>query len=141
LRWNSPVRYTARRARETLDIGGARIERGQLVVAMIAAANRDPRRYEKPEEFRVDRAQGMPLSFGWGAHACIGAELSLMEAQLLFARIAERLPGLRAAGPAVRWAENPVYCGPQRLEVTIALGARDRVASQGEPMPMSLSGT
>jgi cytochrome P450 len=134
LRFDSPVRYTGRRACADLSIGGQAISRGQLVIAMIDLANHDPARFSRPEEFRIDRDEAAPLSFGWGPHVCIGAELAHLEARVAFARILERMPSLRLAPQAFHWIDNPVYRGLARLLVhtgPVAAAPSGRVPEPG----------
>lgn len=117
LRWDSPVQYTGRRARTDFEWHGRRIARGQLVLPLIGAANRDPAAYDAPDRLQLDRAAGLPLSFGSGPHVCIGALLTLMEAECTFAALLQRWPALQLAGPAPRWLQLPLYRGLQALQV------------------------
>ena len=58
------------------EIDGIQIEEGQSVVTLIGAANRDPEKFEDPDNFLVRRDEGPPLSFASGIHYCLGANLS-----------------------------------------------------------------
>jgi cytochrome P450 len=75
-RWDPPVQHTVRRASTPLSIGGAAIDRDDLVVVVLAAAGRDPAHADEPDRFLPDRAQG-PLAFGAGAHECPGERAAL----------------------------------------------------------------
>ena len=97
LRWDSPVQYTGRRANCDFSLYGMQIRRGDLVLPVIGAANRDPERYTHPEELLLDRAVGMPLSFGSGPHVCIGATLTLIEVEAAIAGLLRRWPRLQIA--------------------------------------------
>lgn len=119
LRFDSPVQYTGRRVARDHVLHGQALKRGELVVALIGAANRDPARYERPDELDLGRASGASLSFGAGPHVCIGAALTLMEAQLLFSRLTARWPGLHLVEAPTAWSQNPVYRGLERLAVRI----------------------
>jgi cytochrome P450 len=117
LRTDPPVQSTGRHARRRLEFFGHRIERGDLVIAVLAAGNRDPRRFRDPDVFDIRRAPTPVLSFGWGIHHCLGARLATLEAEIALAQIADRFPRMRPAAPARRWptanmrafASFPVY--------------------------------
>lgn len=111
LRWDSPVQYTGRRANCDFSLYGMQIRRGDLVLPLIGAANRDPERYEDPDELRLDRQVGMPLSFGSGPHVCIGATLTLMEVEATIAALLRRWPDLQIAEEQDDWIASPLYRG------------------------------
>jgi len=111
LRYDSPVQYTGRRVTTDLMLHGQRLRRGELVLALIGAANRDPARHERPEELDVTRADPGALSFGSGVHVCLGAALTRLEAEVVFGRLLARWPGLRLAAERPSWCANPAYRG------------------------------
>ena len=115
LRWDSPVQYTGRRARSDFVLGDAPVRRGDLVVPLIGAANRDPVKYADPDSLLLDREVGMPLSFGAGPHVCIGAMLTLTELEVALARITQRWPSLQLLQGAERWIDQPLYRGLEQL--------------------------
>lgn len=117
LRYESPVQYTGRRVAADTILHGRALRRGDLVLAMIGAANRDPAVYERPDELDIARQGRAPLSFGAGPHVCIGAALSSMETQAVFARLIRRWPGLELAEDRPSWNGNPVYRGLRSLHV------------------------
>jgi cytochrome P450 len=78
-RFTAPIQFTFREATEETEIAGTRIPKGAIVVLHLAAANRDPRQFENPEQFRVDRPLGKNVSFGHGIHFCLGAHLAGQE--------------------------------------------------------------
>lgn len=122
LRWESPVQYTGRRVATRMVLHGRTLERGELVVALIGAANRDPARHPDPDRLDLARAPGPMLSFGSGPHVCIGAMLTLLEADIVFGALARRCPHLSLAEPVPAWNGNPVYRGLERLPVCIGRG-------------------
>ena len=89
------------------------------VVLLLAAGNRDPARFADPAVFDPDREPNQPLSFGGGAHYCVGAALARMEAQIALPLLLRRFPTLRPGGEPVRrprlvlrgYAELPVALG------------------------------
>jgi len=119
-RFDSPVQYTARRVARTHTVHGQTLERGDAVILLLAAANHDPRRYAQAHTLDCARAVGMPLSFGAGPHVCLGAALSLMEAEIVLTALSQRWPTLGLAQPAIEWDHNPVYRGLKHLWVAAA---------------------
>ncbi|MBW0020236.1 MAG: cytochrome P450 [Mycobacterium sp.] len=112
LRLDAPVQSTARTATVDHTLGGVEIRSGQSVLVAIAAANRDPAVFDQPAEFRLDRTAPAPLSFGHGAHYCLGAALAQLELSVALPKILSRQPVL--AGP-VRWRDTPAVRGPQSV--------------------------
>src|SRR5437660_12351432 len=97
LRYDSSVQLTARKAAEDSEIGEEKvpIKRGEGVICLLGAGNRDPARYDDPEKLDITRQNVRPLSFGGGIHHCLGAQLARLEGEITFRALAERLPGLR----------------------------------------------
>jgi pimeloyl-[acyl-carrier protein] synthase len=117
LRFDSPVQLTARLAREDREHGGAVVRRGGSVIVVLGAANRDPERFDEPNELRLDRADNQPLSFAHGAHYCLGAALAKEELRVVLPSILRSLPGIRlAARPSYQPTLD--FRGPTSLMVT-----------------------
>lgn len=115
LRYDSPVQYTGRRVTTDLVLHGQQLRRGDLVVPLIGAANRDPARYPQPDVLDITRRDGSSLSFGSGPHVCIGAALTLMEAEIVFRQLLRRWPELGLVDATPRWISNPLYRGLAEL--------------------------
>lgn len=111
LRFDSPVQYTGRRVAADMELHGQRLRRGELVVPLIGAANRDPLRHPGPDRLDVAGRDGGSVSFGSGAHVCIGAVLTRLEAEITLRQLLQRFPYLRLAGTRPQWADNPAYRG------------------------------
>lgn len=111
LRFDSPVQYTARRVATDLTLHDRSLRRGDAVIAVLAAANRDPRVFDRPDELDVGRRGAASLSFGAGAHACIGAALTQLEAHAAYRALMQRCAGIELVEPAGQWNGNPVYRG------------------------------
>lgn len=95
LRWESPVQIVTREAREDLEMGGVRIEKGEDIVVGIGSANRDESRFEDPDRFDMHRKDEGHIAFGFGHHYCAGSRLALLEAEVGLGTLFERLPNLR----------------------------------------------
>ncbi|MEU6556606.1 cytochrome P450 [Streptomyces sp. NPDC046915] len=103
---------TFRYATEDVEYAGTRIPKGALVQIALSSANRDPRKFDAPDEFDVRRpgnAQDAHLGFGHGSHYCLGAPLARLETQLALTGLFDRFPRMAPAGPAgqARWLEVP----------------------------------
>ena len=118
LRYDSPVQLTSRVGYET-KVGGVAIAAGDSVTTLIGAGNRDPRRFADPDTFDPLRSDGGPLSFGGGAHFCIGAALARLEGTVAFPRPLSRFPALAAAGEPAR-RDTFLLRGFDTLPVTVA---------------------
>jgi cytochrome P450 len=119
LRFDPPVQRTFRIALQPLELEGKPVHKGQLVAALIGAANRDPEVYDRPAVFDIERAPDVEhLAFSSGIHYCIGQPLARLEATVALQMLAERLPNLRRAG-AVRRRNATTIRGPIRIPVTV----------------------
>lgn len=94
LRWSPPVPYFPRRAMTDTELAGVPIPAGSLIEVMVAAANRDPERWEEPHTWNPDRKSYPHVAFGFGPHFCIGNQLARMELQVALERLLERVPRL-----------------------------------------------
>jgi cytochrome P450 len=117
LRFDSPVQLTSRIGYDT-NLGGVAIRPGAGLVTLLAAGNRDPRRFTEPARFDPLRPDGGPLSFGGGAHFCIGAALARLEATVAFPRLLSRFPKISPAGQPVR-RDTLLLRGFDQLPVTL----------------------
>ena len=119
LRFDPPALFTTRYATVDIEVAGAVIPAGSNVMFSSLAANRDPRRYNVPAEFDITRPDIRPVTFGGGVHACIGAALARLEAEVALATLFQRAPGLKLATADCTWqTDNPSVRRPVRLAVT-----------------------
>jgi cytochrome P450 len=134
LRFESVVKSRSRVARVTTSVAGVEIPAGTTVAMFPGAANRDPERFEAPDEFRPDRSNANDhLSFGRGVHSCPGGPLSRIEAKVSIERFLARTSDIRIDeaehGPpeARRWEYEPTYIirGLKRLHLEITPSDRD----------------
>jgi cytochrome P450 len=132
LRWDPPVQRTERIALQPIELEGELVLKGQRVVTLIGAANRDPEVYERPDTFDIMREGGPGhLSFSSGIHYCIGQSLARLEAAIALRMLAERMPGLARDGSVQRRNATTIR-GPWRLPVT-AGRAPVRAGTAGTP--------
>jgi len=119
LRWDSPVQLTMRIPTEDLEFAGARFRRGQGIIAVLAAANRDPDVFDAPERLDIGREDNRHLSFGQGVHFCLGAQLARLEADVAFAGLLRHFPDLRLASTQVTWRRFTFLRGLEKLLVEV----------------------
>nr|WP_239573601.1 cytochrome P450 [Actinokineospora baliensis] len=108
-------------ARRDLEVGGARIGAGDVVVCSLSAADRDNALVGGSPEFDPTRRPTQHLAFGHGAHRCIGAELARMELRAAYPALVRRFPNLRLATPesALRFRKTSIVYGVEEIPVTI----------------------
>jgi cytochrome P450 len=113
-----PIGYALPRiATEDVELAGARIPAGTIVLANTAAANRDPAAFSDPDRFDITRDNAVgTLSFGSGAHYCVGSHLARLELTQALTVMAQRMPNLRRTGPAP-WPSMFGVTGPATLPV------------------------
>ncbi len=121
LRYDGPVQSTARFPKEAVELGGAAIPAGAVVLVVVGAANRDPAQFKDPEKFDIARDPNDHLAFGEGIHFCLGAPLARMEAAVAFETILARFPRLRLKDPAMKPQHKGSYFlrGLESLPVAI----------------------
>jgi cytochrome P450 len=119
LRFDSPVQMTGRRAKVDQQVGGAEVAAGQQVIVLIGAANRDPDRFADPDRLDVARSGNDHLSFGGGAHYCLGASLARAEGQIAIAALIARFPRLRLTNEALEWRETLTLRGLKSLPLEL----------------------
>ena len=99
LRYDGPVQSTFRTTTKDTSIGGTPITAGMGVFVIIAAANRDPAKFNDPEKFDITRESNEHMAFGDGIHFCIGAPLARLEGSIAIGAALERFPHLRLKNP------------------------------------------
>ncbi|WP_425147854.1 cytochrome P450 family protein [Deinococcus sp.] len=122
VRYVVPAEMASERyATEDMTLSGVTIPRGELVLAVLASANRDPAQFETPDTLDLGRSPNRHLSFGQGMHYCLGAPLSRMEAGIAIGTLLRRAPDLRLSAPAheVRWRSSFIVRGLESLPVSL----------------------
>jgi cytochrome P450 len=110
---------TERFAREDVAIGETVIPKGEVVMAVIAAADHDPKRFPEPSKLDITRTDNKHLAFGKGIHYCLGAPLARMEGQIAIGTLLRRMPNLRLKGTpkSLTWRPGLIFRGLQGLPV------------------------
>jgi amino acid adenylation domain-containing protein len=117
LRFESPSQHTARLAPEDCELGGKEIRKRQAVIAVMAAANRDPGRFPEPDRFDITRADNRHLAFGYAAHFCFGAPLARLEGQVVFESLLRRFPKFHLEPQELVWRTNLGLRGLTALKI------------------------
>jgi pimeloyl-[acyl-carrier protein] synthase len=117
LRYDSPVQFTARSALQTTEIGAKKIYKGQSVMLMLGAANRDPAIFAAPDTFDISRQNNRHLAFGQNIHYCIGGPVARLEMRVVLETMLKRLPSLHLADEQLVWNENLSFHGVKKLPV------------------------
>ena len=142
LRFESPSQHTARICREDTELGGRLIRKGQAVIAVMAAGNRDPERFPDPDQLDLGRTDNRHLAFGWASHFCFGAPLARIEGQLVFEALMRRTSNLTLVPSPLVWRDNLGLRGLTKLPVTFVevqtpAEAPMMVAPSTEPLSVS----
>lgn len=109
LRYASPVQMAGRWATDDLELGGLHIVRGDAVICVLGAANRDPAVCPDPDRFDLGRGRFEHLSFGSGTHVCLGVALARLQGRIAFARLAERFPRMRLVSGVPTWKTSVLF--------------------------------
>ncbi|HEX4351606.1 MAG TPA: cytochrome P450, partial [Polyangiales bacterium] len=91
---------------EDAEFCGVTIPKNTQVFASIFAAQRDPRVFDQPDRFLIERENGAHLAFGGGIHFCLGAHLARMEAQIALGTLIRRVPKLELVSDELEWGES-----------------------------------
>ncbi|HEV3472082.1 MAG TPA: cytochrome P450 [Actinomycetota bacterium] len=118
LRYDGPVHLTARTATSDVEIGGTRVEAGEMCVVVLGAANRDPEQFPDPDRLDVGRSPNKHLAFSAGGHFCVGATLARVEGQIAFETLVRRFPNIALASEEVRYRPTVTLRGLEALPVT-----------------------
>lgn len=123
LRWDTPGPFsTPRRAAADIWYDGQLVPAGSKVLLAIASANRDPRRYARPDDIDIDRSTTRHLAFGLGPHYCLGAALARLELSVALAALVRRFPDMRLSVTAdkLTWRGTYGYRRLQALPIALA---------------------
>lgn len=121
LRFEAPSQHTTRIPQEDTRLENKDISGGQSVIAVIGAANRDPKRFSDPDRFDIARKDNKHLAFGAGPHYCFGAPLGRLEASIAFSTIMKRIPKLSLPSDRLTWRDNVGLRGLVELPLSFNL--------------------
>jgi cytochrome P450 len=122
LRFDSPAQATVRQAKTATEVGGEKLDPGQITLLWIGSANRDEAAFDQPERFDIERDPNRHLAFGFGAHYCLGANLARLEARVALETLIERTRSFRHAGAgaaAIERTTSFILRGLKRLPVEL----------------------
>jgi len=123
LRYDSPVQLTGRAVlEEGVEVAGTPVAKGQQLLTLLAAANRDPRVFDDPDVFDIGREGSAPISFSAGIHYCLGAALARAEGQVVFESLVNRYRTIEPAWPdddPPKYRDNLVLRGLESLPVNL----------------------
>lgn len=118
LRLDGPSASMARVVAQDHELHGRTLRAGERVFAMINAANQDPAVFDAAPAFDIARRPNKHLTFGYGAHFCMGAALARLEGEVAFPRLVRRFAGMRPAAP-IEWHTTMIMRGPRTMPVII----------------------
>ena len=119
LRYDGPVHITGRTATEDLEVAGVPVEKGQGVVTLLAAANRDPAEFADPDGLDIGRQPNHHLTFSHGIHFCLGAALARVEGQVTIGSLVQRFPRIERITEDVRYRDHFVLRGLEELRIAV----------------------
>ena len=119
IRYDSQVQTTERTVAAPIEIGNHTMKPGQACFVLLGAANRDPLRYESPNELLLDRKDPRPLSFGQGVHHCLGAALARLEARVALPLFLRTFPTFSVDQDRIEWKRSTTVRGPKHLPIDL----------------------
>lgn len=123
LRYESPSQHTGRLAPDDIEMGGKQIKKRQAIMAVMAAANRDPDRFPDPDRLDITRHDNDHVAFGWGAHLCFGAALARIEGQIAFEEMIRLFPTLALKPGPLVWRTNLGLRGLKSLPISVSFAS------------------
>jgi cytochrome P450 len=121
LRLDSPIQFMARTVTKETELGGCPLKEGDRVAIHFASANRDPRKFERPDELVFGREQNPHVAFGIGPHRCIGIHFAKMQMEVGFAELLRRVTSIRIPVGAEPEMTSGVVAGPEHLPIEFDL--------------------
>ena len=117
LRYESPKQRDFRLLANDVELHGQTLRKGQLAIQLLGSANRDPRQFDDPDSFILDRKPNRHIAFGFGIHFCLGSPLARLEARIAVSELLRRQPNLSLATEDVHWERRNLFRVPHALRV------------------------
>lgn len=118
VRYETPVQTFFRTTTRATEIGGVAVGEGEKVLMFLGAANRDPRKWERPDDYDITRPSAGHVGYGFGIHLCVGMALARLEGECVLASLARKVGSIDITGPTTRRYNNTLR-GLSSLPVTI----------------------
>jgi cytochrome P450 len=119
LRFTSPTQYMTRTTTREVEVRGTTIPAESKVALLLGSGNRDPREFERPDEFDIFRANPRILAFGHGAHVCLGAAVARLEGRIALQEFLARFPEYEVDESGITYMHSGNVQGPTRMPITI----------------------
>jgi len=119
LRFEGPILATDRAVLEDMTFRGRHFRRGQFVLVLLAAANRDPAHFSEPDHLDLGRQENDHLAFGHGSHYCMGSQLAHLEAELALGSLVRRFPHFSGAPDPLAWRTSMILRGPTAVPLRL----------------------
>ena len=119
LRFDSPVQTNFRGAAEDYEVNSHPVKRGQTVVLLLGAANRDPAEFAQPDRLDITRHPRSHVAFGRGIHHCLGAPLALLEGRIVIEMLLERFASIRLLTDRPTFRNSVVLRGLESLPIAV----------------------
>lgn len=120
LRWKGPAQVVIRTTTKDVEISGVTIPAGCKVIAFLGAANRDPRQWNDPDRFDINRSTSGHVAFGFGIHQCLGQMIARLEMEAVLEALADRVERIELSSSPIPKLNNFLH-GFQRVPVTVEL--------------------
>jgi cytochrome P450 len=107
-------------------VGGTKIRKGQMVVCVVAAANRDPAQFKNPEQLDLGRTENPHLGLGLGNHFCLGSQLAKLETEIVISTLLRRFPNFTGPTEPKDYVRSMILRGPLELPLDLATHSPER---------------
>jgi cytochrome P450 len=118
IRYASPVQTFFRTTTKAVEVAGVHLDEGQKVLLFLAAANRDPRKWQDPDKFDIRRKTLGHVGFGYGIHTCVGQMVARLEAESLLTVLARKVESIELTGEPT-WRLNNTIRGLDTLPLAL----------------------